>query len=70
MRQEELARELEISANQRIVFFEGTPLRNLYEAVVRKWSLKCDPFAASTFYSIGVAHGIRKERARSKKRTL
>lgn len=47
--------------------YDGTPLRKLYEAVVRKWNLNCDPFAASTFYSLGMAHGIRKERARKKR---
>lgn len=66
MRPEEPARELEISANQRIVFFEGTQLRNLYETVAKKWSLKCGSFVASTFYSLCVAHGIRRERARRK----
>lgn len=67
MKPEELARDLKISANQNIVFYDGTPLRKLYEAVVRKWNLNCDPFAASTFYSLRMAHGIRKERARKKR---
>ena len=64
--QMEFTKEFEISKYQPVVFFKGTPMGDLYEAIVKDTHLNCGPFSASIFYNLGRVQGIREERARRK----
>lgn len=64
--QMDFSKEIEISKHQTVVFFKGTLMGDLYEAMVKYAHLDCDPFAASVFYNLGRVQGIREERTRRK----
>lgn len=64
----DIEKELKISKKQIVVFFEGTPLGDLFEAFEQDLGYKCSPFAASVFYNLGKVHGIREERLKRKKK--
>lgn len=64
--QMEFTKEIEISKYQPVVFFKGTPMGDLYEAMIKDADLNCGPFAASVFYNLGRVQEIREERARRK----
>ena len=65
-----IEKDIDISKYQTAVFWKGTELGNLYEAMLKRWKLYgsnyTGPFGASLFYNLGRIHGIREERARRK----
>lgn len=63
----DIAKELEISRKQTVVFRRNTPLGDLYEAFEQALNCKCDPYVASVFYNLGKVHGIREERSKRRK---
>ncbi|WP_227149169.1 hypothetical protein [Lacrimispora sp. 210928-DFI.3.58] len=64
--------EVKISGHQTVVFWAGTEMGDLYNAMVERWRLygvdRCGAFGASLFYNLGRIQGIRDERARRKKK--
>lgn len=68
----DIRREVEISRYQHPAFIVGTEMGELYLAMKNRWGWKKEPFCsafdASLFYSLGVRHGIQKERERNKRR--
>lgn len=66
----DIQKEIRISENAFPVFFAGTEMGKLYEAMVKRWKMQgINAFDASLFYSLGRVHGIREERDRRKKKT-
>lgn len=68
----DIRREVEISRYQRPAFIVGTEMGELYLAMKNRWGRVKEPFCsmfdAGLFYSLGVRHGIQKERERNKRR--
>ena len=63
----DIQKEIRITEKSTPVFFAGTEMSELYEALVRRWGMEgIGPFNASIFYSLGVAHGKHQERMRRK----
>lgn len=68
--QDDIAKDIEISKHQGVVFFKDTPLGELYDAFEKEWNLERAPFEASIFYNLGRVHGIRGERAKRKEKQV
>ena len=67
----DIQREVKISEHYGIVFAPNTEMGELYSAMKAHFENSvpfCNILDASLFYNLGLAHGIRKERARKRRR--
>ena len=65
----DIRREVEISRYQHPAFIVGTEMGELYLAMKNRWGWKKSHFVVRSMQaSLGVRHGIQKERERNKRR--
>lgn len=65
----DIQKDVKATGHQIPAFIAGTEMGELYDAMRVRWGGRepfCNAFDASLFYSLGVMHGIRQDRARRK----